>query len=86
MNEAYIPYGAYWTTPFARWQGSLSHLHSLKFAAHVAKGELARRDIALDAIDYGVLGITVPQHQSFYGLPWFTSMIGAPEVGGPAWG
>jgi hypothetical protein len=30
-----IPYGGYWSTPFARWQGSLSHLHSLRFAAHV---------------------------------------------------
>ena len=70
MTEAYIPYGAYWTTPFARWQGSLAHLHSLRFAAHVAKSELERRDIALDEIDYGVLGITVPQKRSFWGLPW----------------
>ena len=26
MN-AYIPYGAYWSTPFARWQGAFAHLH-----------------------------------------------------------
>ena len=38
MNyKAEIPYGAYWSTPFARWQGSLAHLHSLEFAAFVAK-------------------------------------------------
>ena len=43
--SAQIPYGAYWSTPFAKWQGSLSHLHSVKFAAHVAKDELAKRDI-----------------------------------------
>ncbi len=83
MTEAYIPYGAYWTTPFARWQGSLSHLHSLRFAAHVAKAELARRDIALDDIDYGVLGITVPQKQSFWGLPWVTAMMGGDHIPGP---
>ena len=83
MTEAYIPYGAYWTTPFARWQGSLAHLHSLRFAAHVAKSELERRDIALDDIDYGVLGITVPQKRSFWGLPWVTAMMGADHIPGP---
>lgn len=83
MTEAYIPYGAYWSTPFACWQGSLAHLHSLEFAAHVAKDELARRDIPLDAIDSGVLGVTVPQKQSFYGLPWVTGMMGAAHIPGP---
>ena len=83
MTEAYIPYGAYWTTPFARWQGSLAHLHSLRFAAHVAKSELGRRAIALDEIDYGVLGITVPQKRSFWGLPWVTAMMGADHIPGP---
>ena len=28
-HTAQIPYGAYWSTPFAKWQGSLAHLHSL---------------------------------------------------------
>ncbi|MDP6925932.1 MAG: thiolase family protein, partial [Rhodospirillales bacterium] len=80
---AQIPYGAYWSTPTARWQGSLQHLHAIKFAAHVAKDELARRDIEPTSFNYGVLGLTVNQHQSFNGLPWFTNMLGAPAVGGP---
>ena len=83
LRDAEIPYGAYWSTPFARWQGSLSHLHSMQFAAHVAKEELARRNIPLDQIDHGILGMTVPQKQSFYGLPWVTGMIGAEAVAGP---
>ena len=37
----------------------------------------------MDAFDYGVLGMTVPQQHSFYGLPWLTGMIGASHVGGP---
>ena len=82
-QNAEIPYGAYWSTPFARWQGSLSHLHSLEFAAHVAKQELANRNIALAHIDNGILGMTVPQHQSFYGLPWVTGMMGADDIAGP---
>lgn len=80
---AEIPYGAYWSTPFARWQGSFANLHSVEFAAHVAKAELAKRRIAPVAFDYGVLGMTVPQKGSFYGLPWFMGLIGAPKVGGP---
>ena len=78
-----IPYGAYWATPLAKWQGSLSHLNSIEFGAHVAKAELAKRNIEPKVFDYGVLGITVAQHKSFQGLPWFTGMIGAPQGPGP---
>ena len=81
--RAEIPYGAYWSTPFAKWQGSFAHLHSIEFGAHVAKSELAKRDIAPAAFDFGVLGTTVPQKSAFHGLPWFMGMIGAAKVGGP---
>ncbi|MBI5898278.1 MAG: thiolase family protein [Rhodocyclales bacterium] len=81
--KAEIPYGAYWSTPFARWQGSFANLHSIEFAAHVAKAELAKRRIDPKAFDYGVLGFSVPQKHSFYGLPWLAGLIGAPQVGGP---
>ena len=33
FENVYIPLGAYWTTPFAKWQGTFSTLHPLKFAA-----------------------------------------------------
>ena len=80
---AQIPYGAYWATPLAKWQGSLSHLHSIEFGAYVAKNELAKRNISPEVFDYGVLGMTIPQNKSFQGLPWFTGMIGASHVAGP---
>jgi len=80
---AEIPYGAYWSTPFARWQGAFSNLHSLQFAAQTLRQELANRKIPTDVIDYGVLGLTVPQQHSFYGLPWVTGMAGLSHVGGP---
>lgn len=83
MNEAWIPYGAYWSTPFARWQGALSHLHSMEFLARIAAKELARRGIGLAGFDYAVLGLTVPQRQCFYGLPWVTAMMDADHVTGP---
>uniref|UniRef100_Q07LN0 Thiolase n=1 Tax=Rhodopseudomonas palustris (strain BisA53) TaxID=316055 RepID=Q07LN0_RHOP5 len=81
--RAEIPYGAYWTTPFARWQGAFANLHSVEFAAHVAKRELAKRNGLAEAIDHGVLGLSVPQKHSFYGLPWLTGMIGLNNVAGP---
>ena len=84
MNyKAEIPYGAYWSTPFARWQGSFANLHSIEFAAHVARLELARRKIDPKTFDYGVLGFSVPQNHSFFGLPWLTGLVGATGVGGP---
>ncbi|MEK9677254.1 MAG: thiolase family protein [Rhodospirillaceae bacterium] len=84
MNlNAQIPYGAYWSTPFAKWQGTLSHLHSIEFGAHVARDEMAKRNIDPAKIDYGVLGLTVIQQQSFFGMPWFMSLVGAPQVTGP---
>ncbi|MFQ5661101.1 MAG: thiolase family protein [Gammaproteobacteria bacterium] len=83
MIDVCIPYGAYWCTPFARWQGSLAHLHSVEFAAHITEKALVDKNIPLDVFDFGVLGMTVPQRNSFYGLPWLTGMIGAVEVGGP---
>src|SRR5207249_4500648 len=80
---AEIPYGAYWSTPFARWQGSLANLNSVMLAAETAKAELARRRIDPTSFDYGVLGMTVPQPHSFYGLPWLAGMLGAPQITGP---
>ncbi|HUP06764.1 MAG TPA: thiolase family protein [Caldimonas sp.] len=82
-SQAVIPYGAWWSTPFARWQGSFAHLHALAFAAHVARGALARRGIDPQTLDHGVLGLTVPQRGSFYGLPWLMGEIGATHVAGP---
>ena len=81
--KAVIPYGAYWSTPFTRWQGSLSHLHSVEFAAHVVRQELAKRKIDPTIFDYGVLGFSVPQKHSFYGFPWLMGMAGGMQAGGP---
>lgn len=81
--KAEIPFGAYWSTPFARWQGSFANLHSIEFAAHVARLELAKRKIDASGFDYGALGFSVPQKHSFYGLPWLAGLIGASQAGGP---
>jgi acetyl-CoA acetyltransferase len=44
---------------------------------------LARRNIPSQAFDYAVLGTTIPQFRSFYGVPWVMGMIGNDQIGGP---
>lgn len=83
MAHAFIPYGQYWSTPFAKWQGTLAHLHSMRLAANCGKQALAAKKFPLEAIDFAILGITNPQPSSFYGLPWVTGMMGLDKVAGP---
>jgi len=81
--KAEIPYGCYWSTPFSRWQGAFANLNAVEFAAHVVRKELARRDLHAKAFDHGVLGLSVPQKHSFYGLPWLAGLSGLGHIGGP---
>ncbi len=81
--RAYIPYGAYWSTPFVRWQGAFAHLHSIEFAAFVARNEMEARKWTPEMFDFCAYGMTVIQPNCFYGAPWFTAMIGAEELPGP---
>jgi len=82
LDSVEIPYGAYWSTPFAKWQGSLQHLHAMKFAAHVAKAKLAELKVDPKTFDTGVFGMTNNQYQSFYGAPWPLYEIGATHTPG----
>ncbi len=83
LEKTFIPYGGYWSTPFARWQGSLSEYHSIRLAGEVGREFLASREITADSFDGVVLGITVTQSHSFYASPWFAAMVGAPDITGP---
>ncbi|MEX2150684.1 MAG: thiolase family protein [Steroidobacteraceae bacterium] len=85
-HGAFVPFGCYWATPFARWQQEFSQLHSLRFAAKIARLELQRRGIVPDVFDHAVLGTTRPERGSFYGAPWMMGLLGAPKVGGPTVG
>ena len=81
--QAFIPYGIYWSTPFAKWQGSLANMNAVRLAAVVGKQALAARRFPMEQVDLGVLGLTNPQKGSFYGLPWLTGMMGIDRVAGP---
>ena len=83
FNHVFIPYGGYWSTPFARWQGNFAHLHPMVFAADVARNALRERDISPGVFDTLFLGMTIPAEHSFYGAPWLAGLIGAPTIPGP---
>ncbi|TRZ97575.1 MAG: thiolase family protein, partial [Rhodocyclaceae bacterium] len=83
MAHAFIPYGQYWSTPFAKWQGSIAHLNSLRLAANCGKQALEARKFPMERIDLSILGHTNPQLGSFYGLPYVTGLMGLENVAGP---
>lgn len=82
FEKVFIPYGAYWSTPFCKWQGSLSTVNAIPLAAQAARKFLAGRDIPADRLDGLVLGMTVPQQHGLYGGPWLGALIGAPGITG----
>jgi acetyl-CoA acetyltransferase len=82
-QKTFIPYGGYWCSPFARWQGSFASLHTIKFAAEVTRKALAARNIQPGIFSNVYLGMTVPAPSSFYGAPWLAGMIGAEGATGP---
>ncbi len=83
FKDVYIPYGAYWSTPFCAWQKSFQNLHAIKFAAEIGKRFLQEKNISPKDFDELVFGITVPQLSAFYGTPWLAGMIGADHITGP---
>lgn len=82
LKNVFIPYGGYYSSPFIKWQGSISHLHSGVLAAETARRWLAAREISAESFDAIALGWTVPQKQIFYGAPWLSGLLGAPGVTG----
>jgi acetyl-CoA acetyltransferase family protein len=83
FEKTYVPYGGYWSTPFARWQGSLAQTHPVKLAAQVARRALDERGIEPGAFDSLFYGMTIPAPQSFYAAPWVAGQIGNPDITGP---
>jgi acetyl-CoA acyltransferase len=83
LNRVFIPYGAYWSSPFIRWQGKFAHLHPMWFAAEISSIALREREIAPETFDTLFLGMTIPAEHSFYGAPWLTGLIGATTISGP---
>ena len=83
FQDVWIPYGAYWSSPFCAWQGSFATQPPIPFAAELTARALAERAISTNDVDGMCLGITVPSKGSFYGAPWYAGLAGLCHVSGP---
>lgn len=81
-SKAFIPYRAYYSSPFARWQGSLQNENSVVLAATTAKRWLAAKEIDVKVFEYLFVGKTVGQLHTFYTGPWAAALMGAEEIPG----
>jgi acetyl-CoA acetyltransferase len=82
LTKVYIPYKGYFSSPFARWQGSMANENAIVLAAETAKRWLAEKSWNPNIFDYLFLGITVHQQHGFYGGPWAAAMMGAAGIPG----
>ncbi|TAN22366.1 MAG: thiolase family protein [Actinomycetota bacterium] len=83
FTDVAIPLGQVWSSPFARWQGSIAEVSSIDLAVSVTSRALADREIDPSQIEGLVLGWTVPQPEIFYGAPTLAARLGAKGVSGP---
>lgn len=83
FENAYIPVGKAWTSPFVRWQGSLSEISAIDLAVDVTALALKETGLPVDQVTDLTFGITIPQPEIFYGAPTVAARLGAPSVTGP---
>ncbi len=75
FTKAYIPYGGYYSSPFARWNGSLKAENSVVLGAATAKRWFAEKQIDPTILDYMYYGITTAQPLSFYSHAYTSAVI-----------
>lgn len=83
LNNVYIPYKGYWSSPFCRWQGSFQNESSITLGAATAAKFLETRKISPDSLDGLFLGMTIGQKSWFYAAPWFAALMGNDRISGP---
>jgi hypothetical protein len=66
LQKTFIPYGGYFSSPFARWQGSMANENAITLGAATAKRWLEHKNWDPKIIDYLVFGITIHQIHGFY--------------------
>jgi acetyl-CoA acetyltransferase len=82
LTKAFIPYKGYYSTPFVKWQGSMSNDNAIVLGGETAKRWLAEKDWEPKMFDYLILGITVGQLHQFFGATWAAAVMGAGGIAG----
>ncbi|MFZ5646878.1 MAG: thiolase family protein [Bacillota bacterium] len=81
-SKAFIPYRGYFSSPFARWQGSLQNENAIALGAATAKKWLTAKNLDVKIFEYLFLGKTVGQLHTFYAAPWAAALMGAVDIPG----
>ena len=82
LTKAYIPYKAYFSSPFSRWQGVMAPENAIILGANTAQRWMSEKKINPKQFDYLYLGFTIAQHHGFYGAPWAAAMMGMDGIPG----
>ena len=80
LKKAFIPYKAYYSSPFCRWQGSLSNENSIVLGGNSSKRWLASRDWDPRMFDYLILAMTISQNHQFFAASWAAAIMGAKQT------
>ena len=79
-SKTFIRYKGYFSSPFARWQGSLQNERPVELAGATAKKWLAQKKFDPKMFEYLFLGVTIAHHRMFYAAPWAAALIGADHI------
>jgi acetyl-CoA acetyltransferase family protein len=82
FEDVCIPLDGAWSSPFVRWQGPIAEISSLDLAQQVTERGLEKQDVEWPFEEL-VLGTTVPQLHSFYGVPTLAARLGLGSISGP---
>lgn len=69
LNHAFIPYRGYYSSPFARWQGSFAQENSITLGTETSRRWFEKKQWDPEIIDYLFLGSTVHQPVDFTEVP-----------------
>ena len=77
LNKAFIPYRGYYSTPFAKWQGTLANENAIALGAATSKRFFLHKEWDPKSFEYVLVGSTVYQPHWFYTGPWAAALLGA---------
>lgn len=82
FENSFIPYAAYYTSPYSRYGKSFKNYNSIKLSAETSKKWFTSKNIDPKTIDYVIYGTSVHQHYGFWAGPWSAALMGCEHTTG----
>jgi acetyl-CoA C-acetyltransferase len=82
LTKAFIPYKGYYSSPFARWQGSMANDNAISLAGDTSQTWMKSKGWDPKKIEYVILGVTIGQPYLFFSGPWVSGLCGAVNTPG----